>query len=477
MVPDSFSTGFEAKPLAKDEKKALGIVLTGNFLEYFDLMLFSHLAFVVSPYFMPKTDPTVAKLLTILTFSSSFVIRPFAAYFWGYIGDNYGRVVVLSYTTMIMAVTCVLIANVPSYAEIGIYATVLIIICRALQGFSSAGEAKGAEIFVAEVVPHFPKIFLASAMVPITCDLGGLLATLLGSVCLSIAPEEGWKLCFYIGAAIAFCSSLSRKKLRETKEFLDHMEHKNTKPKPWQRYFERRNFMALMGLNMICPTAFFFAYSYGSDLLKEQIGLPAHIILLNNSALLVLEVFFLVFCARLAYVFNPFSILKFRTIASLVIVPVCFGFLYWHTTHVTVFLTQLFVLLSTASFDPATPLIIRSFNIRSRFSRYSKAWAFAKAFMYLSTGYLTFSLDRLFGLWGVLGLLLFFSGVFLISLYAFVPYNQMLPTYIKIRKKQLYTTSSKKPFKNVDWLLQSLHKEVPLFPSYNISELKEWAEK
>ena len=150
----------EPKPIPLEEKKALGIVLTGNFLEYFDLMLFSHLAFVVAPYFMPKTDPLVAKLLAILTFSSSFVIRPFAALFWGYIGDNFGRVVVLSYTTLIMAVTCFLIPNIPPYAEIGIYSTILIIGCRVLQGFSSAGEAKGAEIFVAEIVPHFPKIFL-----------------------------------------------------------------------------------------------------------------------------------------------------------------------------------------------------------------------------------------------------------------------------------------------------------------------------
>ncbi len=154
---------------------------------------------------------------------------------------------------------------------------------------------------------------------------------------------------------------------------------------------------------MICPTAFFFAYSYGSDLLKDQVGLAAHTILLNNSVLLILEVFFLIFCARLAYRFNPFSILKLRTLLSLLIVPCCFVLLWLHTTHATVFLTQLIVLLTTASFDPATPIIIRSFGIRSRFSRYSKAWAFAKAFMYLSTGYLTFYLDRVFGLWVVLG--------------------------------------------------------------------------
>ena len=55
-----------------------------------------------------------------------------------------------------------------------------------LQGFSSTGESKGAEVFVAEVVPHFPKVFLISVLVPITCDLGGAFAAMIGSVCLTI---------------------------------------------------------------------------------------------------------------------------------------------------------------------------------------------------------------------------------------------------------------------------------------------------
>jgi len=456
--------------LPLEEKKALGIVLTGNFLEYFDLMLFSHLAFVVAPYFMPKTDPLVTKLLTILTFSSSFVIRPFAALFWGYIGDNFGRVVVLSYTTLIMAVTCFLIPNIPPYAEIGIYSTILIIGCRALQGFSSAGEAKGAEIFVAEIVPQFPKIFLASALVPITCDLGGLFATLLGSLCLSFSTE-GWKVCFYIGAAIAFCSSISRKKLRETKDFLNYCrDKKQAKPTPVQRFFERRNFLALVGLNMICPTAFYFSYSFGSDLLKDTVGLSVNLILLNNSLLLLIEIVFLFMCARLAYRFDPFDILKVRTYLSFLLMPLTFLMLYIHTNHLTVFLTQLVVLLSTASFDPATPIVIRSFGIQTRFSRYSKAWACAKALMYLSTGYLTFYFHRWFGIWGILGLLMFFSTIFCISLYMFVPYDKMSEAYIRLKNK-----------KGEKWTipedLAGSYKAVKQELSYLPSQLKKWVEK
>lgn len=254
---------------------------------------------------------------------------------------------------------------------------------------------------------------------------------------MSISPTEGWKICFYIGAAIAFSSSLARRKLKETKEFLDYIKSKKPKPKLWESYFERRNFFALMGLNMICPTAFFFAYSYGSDLLKNKAGLAPNVILFNNSLLLGIEIFFLWWCARLAYRFNPFSILKVRTFISFLFMPLCCILVAQFPCHFTIFQAQLVVLLSTASFDPATPLIIRSFGIKSRFSRYSKAWAFAKAFMYLSTGYLTFLLDRLLGISGVLILLMIFSMIFLISLYTFVPHDQMLETYIREKKGEI----------------------------------------
>ena len=460
------------RPLTSYEKKALGIVVTGNFLEYFDLMLFTHLAFIVTPYFTPKSDPTVIKLLSILTFSSSFVVRPFAAYFWGYIGDHFGRVVVLSYTTLVMAVTCFLIPNIPSYAEIGIYSTILILGCRALQGFSSAGEAKGAEVFTAELVPFFPTIFLASALVPITCDLGGLLATLIGSLCLSFS-EDGWKICFYLGAAIAFSSSITRKKLRETKDFIDASEKPNIPLSPVKRLFEKRNFIALIGLNMICPTAFYFAYGFCADLLKNE-GVSNSIILLNNSALLGIEIIFLLGCARLAFRYDPFSILKVRTFASFVLMPLCFFVLYMAPSHGVIFLTQLVVLLSTASFDPATPLVIRSFNVKTRLSRYSKAWAFAKAFMYISTGYLTFYLDQLFGIWGVLGLLLFFSGIFCCALYTFVPYYKMKEVYMHYQMKRGQTSSIDE---REEFLENPYVQDQNDDPSYESQRLKKWIEQ
>jgi len=158
-----------------------------------------------------------------------------------------------------------------------------------------------------------------------------------------------------------------------------------------------------------------------------------------------------------------------RTLGSFVLMPLAFLWIYLAPSHVSIFVTQLIVLLSTASFDPATPLVIRSFAIQSRFSRYSKAWALAKAMMYLSTGYLTFYIHMIFGLWGVLGLLMFFSMIFGISLYFFVPYNEMEERYKNMKLAGLSKYNQTSDFFN--------HKDEGEKTTYHNEYLKRWIDK
>lgn len=326
-----------------------------------------------------------------------------------------------------------------------------------------------------EILPNLPKIFVASVLVPITCDLGGFFAAIIGSLCLAFSPEEGWKVAFYVGAAIAFSSSISRLKLRETKEFLNKIKDTKKKDTPLRQYFERRNFIALLGLNLICPTAFYFAYSVCSDLLKDKVGLSASAVIFNNSFLLLAEIFFLLYCARLASRHHPFLILKVRTYASFILMPLSFVAIFFYPNHFTIFMTQVIAILSTASFDPAAPVVIKSFGISTRFSKYAKASAFAKAIMYLSTGYLTFYLEKLFGMWGVLGLLLFFSGLFLVSLYLFVPTDKMVDTYKSyLSRKGLYFTQLNDGSIDLSEFKDDEKVQTPDFYKHQKNLLKQW---
>jgi MFS family permease len=112
--------------LTREQKEAVGLLQVGTFLEYFDLMLYVHMAVLLNELFFPKTDPKTAALLTAFAFCSTYVLRPFGALIFGYIGDNVGRKATVVLTTMLMSTSCVIMANLPTYAQIGISATQLV---------------------------------------------------------------------------------------------------------------------------------------------------------------------------------------------------------------------------------------------------------------------------------------------------------------------------------------------------------------
>ena len=137
--------------LTKEQKNAVGLLSIGTFLEYFDLMLYVHMAVLLNDLFFPKSDLHTGKLLSAFAFSSVFVVRPLGAIIFGWIGDTIGRKSTVIITTILMSFSCIVMANLPTYAQIGILASWAITICRVLQGISSMGEIMGAEIYLTEM--------------------------------------------------------------------------------------------------------------------------------------------------------------------------------------------------------------------------------------------------------------------------------------------------------------------------------------
>jgi MHS family proline/betaine transporter-like MFS transporter len=93
--------------LTKEQKEAIGLLSVGTFLEYFDLMLYVHMAVLLNELFFPKSDPHTASLMSALAFCSTFVFRPIGALVFGYIGDNIGRRTTVSMSTKIGPTNCI----------------------------------------------------------------------------------------------------------------------------------------------------------------------------------------------------------------------------------------------------------------------------------------------------------------------------------------------------------------------------------
>lgn len=104
-----------ATGLTAQQREAVSVLSIWTLLEYFDLMLTVHMSIFLNELFFPQSDPIVVKLFAAFTFSATFILRPIGGFVIGWIGDRVGRKSTIIITTSIMAVTCVLIANIGTY--------------------------------------------------------------------------------------------------------------------------------------------------------------------------------------------------------------------------------------------------------------------------------------------------------------------------------------------------------------------------
>ncbi|RKT88617.1 MFS transporter, MHS family, proline/betaine transporter [Saccharopolyspora antimicrobica] len=131
----------------------------GNTVEWFDFGVYSYIAVVIGQVFFSPTSPTAQLLSTFAAFAVAFLVRPLGGFFFGPLGDRIGRRTVLAITMVTMALGTVTIGLIPSYATIGIWAPVLLLVARLVQGFSTGGEYGGAATFSSTMPPTLPALF------------------------------------------------------------------------------------------------------------------------------------------------------------------------------------------------------------------------------------------------------------------------------------------------------------------------------
>src|SRR5258707_1386211 len=140
--------------LAPDARQARRILLAsmvGTTIEFYDFYIYATAAVLVFPrLFFPKGDPAVATLQSLATFALAFVARPIGAAIFGHFGDRVGRKTTLVTALMTMGISTICIGLLPTYASVGVYAAVLLALCRVGQGIGLGGEWGGAVMVAAE---------------------------------------------------------------------------------------------------------------------------------------------------------------------------------------------------------------------------------------------------------------------------------------------------------------------------------------
>jgi MFS family permease len=147
----------------KTPRKAALASWIGSVLEYYDFFIYgTAAALVFGKVFFPDSDPATATLLSLATYGVAYVARPIGAFFMGHFGDRYGRKRVLMFTVTMMGVSTFLVGCLPTYASIGVWAPVLLVTLRLLQGLSASGEQAGANSLSLEHAPEHRRAFYTS---------------------------------------------------------------------------------------------------------------------------------------------------------------------------------------------------------------------------------------------------------------------------------------------------------------------------
>lgn len=203
-------------------------IIVGNLFEWFDLTIYGFFATTIALQFFPPGNEQAAMLAVVATFGAAIVIRPIGAVVFGLIGDSWGRRTSLTWTFMLMALGTAMIGLAPTYASVGVLATVILVLGRLLQGFSASGEAGTALTLLFESTPPERRgVAMGWLNVGVyTAIVFGSLAGFAVNKLLSPADAQawGWRLPFLFGLLIAPIGLYMRYRMDESQEFLDARE-------------------------------------------------------------------------------------------------------------------------------------------------------------------------------------------------------------------------------------------------------------
>ncbi len=246
----------------------------GNALEWFDFVVYGFFAGTIAKLFFPTGDDTQSLLWALATFGVTFFMRPFGAVVLGSFADRHGRKATFSLTILIMMAGTAIIAFAPTYSSIGVFAPMLIVIARLVQGFSAGGEFGSATAFLAEQNSE-RRGFFASwqfASQGLTTILAtGIGATLASSLTTEQIDAWGWRIPFIFGLLIGPVAYYIRRHIDETLEFRT-TQHSKT---PLREVLSdsKKRLLISFGTVILCTVAMYtvlFMPTYAT----RQLGLP-----------------------------------------------------------------------------------------------------------------------------------------------------------------------------------------------------------
>lgn len=264
----------------------------GNVLEWYDFALYGYLAGVIAPIFFPAADPTAGLIATYGIFAAGFVMRPIGAAVFGWFGDRYGRARTMQISVAMMALPTLLLGLLPSYAQAGILAPVLLVLVRLLQGLSVGGEFSSSATYLVETAPEGRRGLVGS-----WANIGSMSGSLLGVGAAALITNLfdpgtlaawAWRLPFLGGALLGTTAFWIRRNLHNSQRFqAHHARREETSPLFEAFTTNRRETLLALVFAASYGTCYYIAFVYLPEWLSGQDLMAQGTALTINTAMML----------------------------------------------------------------------------------------------------------------------------------------------------------------------------------------------
>lgn len=357
------------------DRRLIASSLTGTTIEYFDFFAYATAASLVfNKVFFPDHDPLVGTILAFGGIAVGFIARPFGAALFGHLGDRIGRKSALFMTLAIMGVGTCGIGLVPSYDKIGVWAPIILMLLRLLQGLALGGEWGGAVLITHEHAKSGQEGRLTSypsAGMPLGLMLSTLCFLAMSSMISDAAFESwGWRVPFIIGVGLVAVGLFIRSKIPETGNMIELKKSNSAAKMPLATLFRTRTASLLLCAAAFLAQGFYFyaAYSFGVAYGQKSGGFSYNSLLIG--ALLFSFMYFvsILYSGRLSDRLGRKRVMYFGYAATFVTVIPFFMLL---SSDSLVFVVLGYIIAGTAAgfmYGPYAALLCEAFEPRIRYT-------------------------------------------------------------------------------------------------------------
>ncbi len=386
------------------KRKIVGSAILGNIVEYYDFGIYAVFAPTIGRLFFPSHDPFLQTLLALSVFAVGFLMRPLGGFFFGHIGDRFGRKTALTISIIGMATCTFLIGILPSYHQIGVMAPIILILIRLFQGLCVGGESAGVAIFILEHLDGY-KPGLIGGIVMASNMVGTLLAYFVGmgltDFCGTGQADFCWRYGFILGGFMGLVGLYMRYQLQETPTFTNKKNNDEIEKRPLMKAFQKhwQRMIVVMFLGGVTSAVAYTIRGYLNVFFQSKMGYtPDQALYFTTIGLFIMIVFMPIFgiigdkvgYRRFFYLICWTVIVTIVPIYSLLAAPN-------HDVASVILGITLLGLVASAICAPAYPYAIQAFEVELRYSGVAFSWNMGIALLGGTTPAISTALSEKFG--------------------------------------------------------------------------------